>query len=123
MDRITVSITFGALVLLVFIIELVRQRRLEEQYSLLWLAMAAALVVLAITRDLWDWLAVQFGIAYPPTAMFVVGFVALIMILLYFSTVVSKLARQNRKAAQEIGILRWKLAELEKRLNGTGTGD
>lgn len=123
MDRITVSITFGALVLLVFIIELVRQRRLEEQYSLLWLAMAVALVVLAITRDLWDWMAVQFGIAYPPTAMFVVGFVALIMILLYFSTVVSKLARQNRKAAQEIGILRWKLAELEKRLNGTGTGD
>jgi hypothetical protein len=123
MDRITVSITFGALVLLVFIIELVRQRRLEEQYSLLWLGMATALVGLAVTRDLWDWMAVQFGIAYPPTAMFVVGFVALIMILLYFSTVVSKLTRQNRKAAQEIGILRWKLAELEKRLNGTGTGD
>jgi hypothetical protein len=123
MDRITVSITFGALVLLVFIIELVRQRRLEEQYSLLWLGMATALVGLAVTRDLWDWMAVQFGIAYPPTAMFVVGFVALIMILLYFSTVVSKLARQNRKAAQELSILRWKLAELEKRLNGTSTGD
>lgn len=119
MDRITVSITFGALVLLVFIVELVRQRRLEEQYSLLWLATAVILVALAVTRDLWDWLAVSVGIAYPPTAMFVAGFVALIMILLYFSTVVSKLTRQNRQAAQEIGMLRWKLAELEKRLNGT----
>jgi hypothetical protein len=122
-DRITVSITLGAIVLLVFIVELVRQRRLEEQHSLLWLAMATALVVLAFTRDLWDWMAVQFGIAYPPTAMLVAGFVALIMIMLYFSTIVSKLVRQNRKAAQEIGILRWKLAELEKRIEGTTTGD
>jgi hypothetical protein len=117
MDRITLLITLGALVLFTIIIELVRRRRLEEQHSLLWLAMAVILVVLAITRDLWDWLAVTVGIAYPPTAMFVAGFVAMIMILLYFSTVVSKLARQNRRAAQEIGMLRWKLAELEKRLN------
>jgi hypothetical protein len=122
-DRITISIILGALVLLVFIIELVRQRRLEEQHSLLWLVMATALVVLAFTRDLWDWMAVQFGIAYPPTAILVSGFVALIMILLYFSTIVSKLVRQNRKAAQEIGILRWKLAELEKRINGSSVGD
>jgi hypothetical protein len=116
MDRLTISVVFGALGLLVIIIELVRQRRLEEQYSLLWLATAALLVALALTRNVWDQVAVSVGIAYPPTALFIAGFLAMIMILLQFSTVISKLSRQNRQAAQEIGFLNWKLNELEKRL-------
>ncbi len=122
MDRITLSVVIGALGLLVIVVELVRQQRLEEQHSLLWLATAAALVVLALTRNIWDSLAVQVGIAYPPTALFVAGFVALIMILLHFSTVTSRLTRQNRQAAQEIGFLRWKLNELEKRLGERSAG-
>ena len=117
MDRITLSIFLGALALLFIVLELVRQRKLEEQYSLLWLATAASLVLLALTRNVWDGVLLGLGVAYPPTALFVAGFVALIMILLYFSTVISKLTRQNRQAAQELGFLRWKLAELEKRLD------
>ncbi len=123
MDRITLSIVIGALVLLVIVVELVRQRRLEEQYSLLWLGAATALVALAISRDLWDKLAIIVGIAYPPTALFIVLFVAMIMILLHFSTVISKLTRQNRQAAQEIGLLQWKLNELEKQLAQRASGD
>jgi hypothetical protein len=123
MDRITLSIVIGALVLLVIVVELVRQRRLEEQYSLLWLGAATALVVLAISRDLWDKLAIVVGIAYPPTALFIVLFVAMIMILLHFSTAISKLTRQNRQAAQAIGLLQWKLNELEKQLAQRADGD
>jgi len=117
MDRLTLAIFVGALALLMMVLELVRRRRLEEQYSLLWLGTAAALVVLALSRDAWDRLAVAVGIAYPPTALFIVGFVAMMMILLHFSTVISKLTRQNRQAAQEIGRLRWQLHQLEKRLD------
>lgn len=123
MDRITLSIVIGALVLLVIVVELVRQRRLEEQYSLLWLGAATALVVLALSRELWDKLAIVVGIAYPPTALFIVLFVAMIMILLHFSTAISKLTRQNRQAAQEIGLLQWKLNELEKQLAQRADGD
>lgn len=123
MDRITLSIVIGALVLLVIVVELVRQRRLEEQYSLLWLGAATALVVLAISRDLWDKLAIAVGIAYPPTALFIVLFVAMIMILLHFSTAISKLTRQTRQAAQEIGLLQWKLNELGKQLAQRADGD
>ncbi|MEK7312228.1 MAG: DUF2304 domain-containing protein, partial [Chloroflexota bacterium] len=84
---------------------------------------ATALVVLAISRDLWDKLAIIVGIAYPPTALFIVLFVAMIMILLHFSTVISKLTRQSRQAAQEIGLLQWKLNELEKQLAQRASGD
>lgn len=118
MDRITLLIVVGAVALLVVVVELVRQRKLEEQYSLLWLATTASLVALALSRSVWDWVLPPLGIAYPPTALFVAGFIAMIMILLHFSTVVSKLTRQNRQAAQELGFLHWKLSELEKQLHG-----
>ncbi len=117
MDRITILIVVGAVALLAIVLELVRRRRLEEQYSLLWLGTAVTLVVLAFTRTVWDWVLPSLGIAYPPTALFMAGFIAMIMILLHFSTVVTKLTHQNRQAAQEIGLLRWKLAELEKQLH------
>ena len=112
-DRITLSILIGSLALFVIVLELVRQRRLEEQYSLLWLGTALGLIALSMTRDWWDRLALDIGIAYPPTALFIAGFVAMMMILLHFSTVISRLARQNRKAAQQIGLLELRLRELE----------
>ncbi|MBI5828991.1 MAG: DUF2304 domain-containing protein [Chloroflexi bacterium] len=115
-DRLTLFIVFGSVVLLALVVELVRRRRLEEQYSLLWLFAAAALVALALSRSLWDKLALSVGIAYPPTALFIAGFVGMLMILLQFSVVISRLTRQNREAAQQIGLLQWKLNELEERL-------
>lgn len=115
-DRLTLFIVFGSVVLLALVVELVRRRRLEEQYSLLWLFATAALVALALSRNLWDKLALSVGIAYPPTALFIAGFVGMLMILLQFSVVISRLTRQNREAAQQIGLLQWKLNELEERL-------
>ena len=112
-DRLTLSIVVGAAALFLIVLELVRRRRLEERYSLMWLATAAGLVALSLTRDLWDKLAVDIGIAYPPTALFIAGFVAMMMIMLHFSTVISRLTRQNRKAAQQIGLLELRLRELE----------
>jgi hypothetical protein len=117
MDRITLFIILGAFVLFIIIVELVRRKKLEEQYSLLWLGTASGLIVLAFTRPWWDAWIVAIGITYPPTALLVAGFVAVIMILLYFSTVISKLTQQNRQAAQQIGLLELKLHELEKRID------
>lgn len=119
-DRITIAIIGGALGLLAIVLELVRRRRLEEQYSLLWLGTALALLILAVTRNVWDSFALAIGVAYPPTALFIVGFVGMMLILLHFSTVISKLTRQNREAAQQIGLLQWKLRQLEKRLDEQG---
>ena len=85
---------------------------------MLWLAAALLLVVLPLSRGLLDPLAAVFGVAYPPSALFLVGFLAITLILLYFSTVISRLTRQNREAAQRIGLLQWRLQELERRVEG-----
>jgi len=102
-------------VMLVAIVEMVRRRRLREDYSLLWLGLFAVLVVLAIFRDVFlDPLAALMGIAYPPAALFVICFGLLLLISLQFSTVLSRLSMQNKQSAQQIALLSARVRELER---------
>jgi hypothetical protein len=113
LDRVTIIMTVGPLVLLLWVLEMVRRKRLREDYSLLWMATAIVLVVLALWRESLEIVAKAMGIFYPPTALFVVGIGFLLLILLQFSTVITRLARENKQAAQHIALLNQRLRALE----------
>ncbi len=103
--------------LLILVLELVRRRRLREDYSLLWLATFGVLVIFSIFRDtLLEAVARFMGIHYPPTALFVIGFGLTLLVMLQFSTVITRLARQNQQAAQHIALLSARVRELERKL-------
>src|SRR5688572_2507523 len=103
--------------MLIVVIEMVRRRRLREDYSLLWLGLLVVMVILAIFRDaLLNPLAALLGIVYPPAALLLICFGLLLLISLQFSTVLTKLARQNKQAAQQIALLSARVRELEKLL-------
>jgi hypothetical protein len=108
--------TAGPVILLLFVLELVRRRQLREDYSLLWLATAIVLVVLALWRDSLTAISRLMGIHYPPTALFVIGMGFLLLILLQFSVVITRMARQNRQAAQHIALLTQRLRALESQV-------
>ncbi len=115
-DR-TVAVTIaGALVLMLGVLEMVRRRRLREEYSLLWLMTAAVVLVVASSRGVLAWLAGAMGIAYPPSALLVIGLGFLSATTLHFSGVVSQLSEENTTLAQEIAILRWQVLGMERRL-------
>lgn len=114
LDRTILIALGGAFVLLISVLELVRRRRLREQYSILWLLTSLVILVLASNRTLLDLLARAMKIAYPPSALFVIGFGFLLLITLHFSTVISRLTRENESLAQEMAILRQQVSELEK---------
>ncbi len=100
---------------LVFVLELVRQRKLREDYSLLWLATTIVLIVLSVSRPLLDGLAALLGVVtYPPAALFLVAIIFMLFILLHFSTVLTRLARENKDIAQQMAILRWELDDARR---------
>ena len=115
-DRAMVFGLVASIIALLFIIELVRQRRLKEEYSLLWLATAVALIILSVSRPLLDVLASMVGIFYPPSALFLVAMVFVLFILLHFSTVLTRLAQENKETAQQLALLRWQLEQAQKSL-------
>jgi hypothetical protein len=97
----------------VLVVELVRRKQLATGYSLLWIITSVALLVLSLWRHLLDLLANLIGIFYPPAALFVVGFGFILLILLQFSLIISRLSRENKILAQQIGLIRSKLAQLQ----------
>jgi hypothetical protein len=104
----------GGLFFLVF--ELVRQRRLLERYALLWLFSSAVLLGLSIWRGALEELASAVGIFYAPSALFAVAFGFVLVLLLHFSLVISRLAEQTKVLAQRVGLLQHEVDELRGRL-------
>ena len=102
--------------LFVLVFELVRQRRLLERYALLWLFSSAVLLGLSVWRGALEELASAVGIFYAPSALFAVAFGFVLILLLHFSLVISRLAEQSKVLAQRVGMLQHEVDELRGRL-------
>jgi hypothetical protein len=94
------------------VFELVRRRALMERYALLWLFSSAILLGLAVWRGLLETIASAVGIFYPPSALFVVAFAFILVLLLHFSLATSRLSDQNKVLAQRLGLLQQRVDEL-----------
>lgn len=113
MDRIQWVSILGSAALLGIVLELVRSRRLREQYSLLWIFTAVVLLLLSCWRGLLDRLAFLCGVHYPPSALFLVGFMFFLVILLHFSMVHSALDVRVKQLTQELALLKEKRENAE----------
>jgi hypothetical protein len=111
--RVSIFAAVAALLLLLVIFELIRRRRLQERYALLWIATATVILVLALWRSLLGKLSDVVGIAYPPSALFILAAFFILVLLLHYSTVISKLSDQNRVLAQRLALLQRRLEERE----------
>lgn len=105
-----VAASIGALAL---VLELVRRRRLREEYSLLWLLTAFVMLIFSAWRDLLHGLAELVGIAYPPNLLFLLAVLFVLLILLYFSTVITRLTQENKEMAQQLALLRYEVERLQ----------
>ena len=104
-----VEVIILAVVVSGLIFELVRRKRLDERYALLWLGAGAVVLVLALWKGLLTHLSHAVGIYYPPSALFAVAFLFVLVMLVHFSTAVSKLADQNKILAQRVALLQQRL--------------
>ena len=95
------------------IFELLRRKRLMERYALLWLLSSAVLLILAVWKGLLETVAAAIGIYYAPSALFVIAFGFILVLLLHVSLVISRLADQNKVLAQRLGLLQQRLDERE----------
>ena len=96
---------FISLLTLVVIVELIRRRRLREEYSLLWVVTTLGMFVLSTWYGLVEWLTRLSGAVSPTTTLFIFGLVFLLLISVHFSTVLSRLTQQVRRLTQEVALL------------------
>lgn len=108
---------FLCLVVFCVTIEMVRTRRLREEYSLLWLITSAGMFVLVLRYDWLVAITTFIGAALPTTTLFLGAILFLMLIAVQFSIKLSRHADQLKNLAQENALLR---AELEAMNRDTG---
>ena len=101
------------LVVLFFVINLVRTRKLKEEFAILWLLGGFSLLAVSVFVDVVDHVSYALGIEYPPALLFLIALLGMTFILFQFSVSISRYSEQIKVLTQEIAILRHRVAELE----------
>jgi hypothetical protein len=113
----------SAIVLLLYVLDLVRRRRLREQYSWLWLLLAIGGFLVAAWPRLTLWIAQLVGSRNPLTALVFLALYFLVLILIQLSTELSRLTTQNKDLTQQVAILDGELRRLSNAMSGEGSMD
>ncbi|MCP3175628.1 DUF2304 family protein [Desulfuromonas sp. KJ2020] len=105
-DRIQFFSILFSLFIFFFIFSLVKNRRVKEEYSILWFAMSLFLLYLSLDRFAIDRLGQLFGIAYPPSVLTLMTTGFTFLLLIHLTVVVTRLSEQNKEMIQELGLNR-----------------
>ncbi len=120
-DRVQVVAIAISVALLLVVLELVRRRKLSEDYSIVWILGALILLVFSVWRGLLDSVAALVGIFYPPSVL-LMGLVLLVFVaLLAMSVVLSRQRRQIESLTEESAVLAAEIRDL--RADGSAEGD
>ena len=103
-----------SLLLFMLIMYLIRSQRLKEEYSLLWIFFSLVFILFSFWRNGLDYISEFLGVAYPPAALFMILLMAVFLILIEFSIILSRLADKNKSLAQEIGLIKHALENIEQ---------
>jgi cell division protein FtsB len=112
--RVSLVGVIASAILILIVLELVRGRRLKERYALLWLATGGVLLVLSAWRGGLNTIASWVGVtSYPPAVLFAVATLFILLVLLHYSTVISRLTDENVDLAQRVALLEERMRAVE----------
>jgi hypothetical protein len=104
----------ASILIMIIVVELVRRRRLREEYSWLWLLTGAVIILLVVWYDLLLFITHLIGAIAPTTTLFIFGLLFLMLISLHYSLQISKLSHQVKEMAQQLTLLK---GQVEDRLD------
>jgi hypothetical protein len=95
----------GSVAFLLLVLELTRRRRLNEEYSFIWILASVALIALSVSRGFVDEVALSLGIYYGPALLLLVLGFFVVVVALHFSLVISRQRRQIERLIEDVALL------------------
>lgn len=111
LSRTQVIVALGAVGLTLYVLDLVRRRKLAEEYSLLWVLSSAAIAVLGFWTPLLRGITRALGVLFESSTVFAFGLGFATLMLLFLSVKMSRLAQENQTLARELALLRYELEQ------------
>jgi hypothetical protein len=122
-NRIRIVTIGGSVVVLLLVLDLVRRRKLKEEYSVLWVVTSLALLVLSIWYGLLQEITEAIGAAVPASTLFFFGLIFCFVFLLHFSVRISSLERRITALVQELGLMSVDLPRRDAEPHDQGAND
>ena len=106
LSRTQVIVAFAAVGLAFYVLDLVRRRRLSEEYSLLWVIATVTIAVLGFSTPLLRFITRVLGMLFESSTVFALGLAFATAMLLHLSIKMSRLSHENQVLARELALLR-----------------
>lgn len=89
--------------------ELIRRRKIEERYALLWLLLGVVMTLFSFAPGLLDRLSRLLQVHYAPSLLFLLGLLFSLAFIMHLTMVISRMHRRVTRLAQEVAILQEEL--------------
>lgn len=99
------AIAFSVL-FIVFILNLVRENKLDEKYSILWLLFGVIILIVSIFPIIIEKIAILFNVYYPPSLMLLFAILIVGVYIVHITMVITKQNKMIIKLTQELAILK-----------------
>lgn len=110
--RLQIIIGIIIFLLLLFIINMVRNKKVDLRYALSWMFLAVILLLLDVFPQIVYIIAELVGIETPSNMVFFFGFLFVVILVYSLTVSVSRLSIKTKRLTQEIALLR---KELERK--------
>ena len=114
-DRLQILAIGVSAAFLILVLELVRRRKLVEEYSFLWIVVAIVVLAVSIWRELLHTAARDLGVHDPPNVLLIALTAAVLVALLGVSLVLSRQRRQIERLIEDTSILSAEVKDLRSR--------
>ncbi len=118
LSRTQVIAALGAVGLALYVLDLVRRRRLSEEYSLLWLVCSVAVALLGFSTPVLTFVTHALGILGESSTVFAAGLAFAVAMLLFLSLKLSRMGLENHALTRELALLRHEVERLRDRIEG-----
>lgn len=111
--KLQICLIIGVVIYLIIILNLIKKKRLNLKYSLLWIVTAVIMIVIAAFPKLATYVANAMGIYSVVNAVFIIAGLFALLIILSLTSIVSKQTERIVSLTQEQAILERRIRSLE----------
>lgn len=111
---IKIALVVLGVILFLYIVRLVSNKKLLLSYSLLWILLSIVILFCAIFPEPLYIFAQLFGIELPSNFIFIIAILCLLIISLSLSIIASRQTAYSKTLIQEVALLKKELNELKK---------
>ncbi len=114
--KLQIILAVALLLVFILLVNQVRKEKLDLKYALPWMTLLVGLLIIDMFPGITEWLAGVMGITLPINMLMLLGLAFSVTIIFFLTSMMSKEIDKQKQLAQELGLLRKRVAELEKRI-------